>query len=53
MQDSDNITTLQKHLDFSSTLKKYIQKKSKQDFLTYVRMVVPIIITDSKRGMDI
>ena len=50
MQDSDILTT---HINFNNTLNKYIQKKSKQDFLTYVRLVAPTLVTDFKMGRHI
>ena len=55
MQDSDIITTSpqEAHIGFNNTLKDYIKKKSKQDFLTYVRMVAPTLVTDFKMGRHI
>ena len=50
MQDSDILTT---HINFKNTLNKYIQRKSKQDFLTYVRLVAPTLVTDFKMGRHI
>ena len=50
MQDSDILTT---HINFKNTLNKYIQKKSKEDFLTYVRLVAPTLVTDFKMGRHI
>jgi hypothetical protein len=54
MQSSDIITTpLEAHIGFNNTLKNYIKKKAKQDFLTYVRMVAPTLVTDFKMGRHI
>ena len=54
MQSSDIITTpLETHIDFNNTLKNYVKKKAKQDFLTYVRMVAPTLVTDFKMGRHI
>ena len=55
MQSSDIITTppIEAHMGFNNTLKNYIKKKAKQDFLTYVRLVAPTLVTDFKMGRHI
>ena len=41
------------HQALDKALDKYIQEKSKEDFLTFVRRVAPTLVTDFKMGRHI
>ena len=44
-QENEGVNPLYSHIDLDSYLKKYIEKKSKVDFLTFVRKAAPTLVS--------
>ena len=52
-QENEGVNPLYSHIDLDSYLKKYIEKKSKVDFLTFVRKTAPTLVSGFKMGRHI
>ena len=53
MDTIETIETLKPFLDLNNLLSTKVQQQSKTDFLTFVRQMAPMLVSDFKMGIHI